>query len=864
MSSLRQASFAAAVFFSMLAVTGTGQEFRGTILGRVTDPSGSVVPNVAITITNQDTQAKYGAVTNGDGNYSVPFVTPGTYTVNVDAAGFKGIVRPGILVRINDRIALDFALDVGQTSDRITVHADSPVLETSNAEMGQVVDASQIEHLPMDSDNPMNLVAMAGGTVGGGTNIASGGDQLSNGQNFVSMNGGSGTLGGNDISVDGVTNANPRAGGMAVTVPSMDAVQEFKVVTTLFDASNGRSNGGSISFTTKGGTNHLHGTGFGYWGNADFNANGWQRNTAGLARLPAGFERWGGTLGGPVYFPRFMGPAKYNGKDKTFFFVSFEQTGPNQSSSLVYGHVPTTLERQGNFSQTLEAVGTAPVTMYNPFTRNSTGTVVSIPFPNATIPTSLINPTGGATMNLYPMPNMPGQSRTGTFNWDGTNTTDGTLQNVSTRVDQNFNERNKAFIRFSRVGNGTEFVNAALPGAYEVFTAPGVITNPQTSAIRNLSGSVDDTLIITPTIVASFRMGYARTDLVALQGQQLNPSAMDLPPIVLANQLAPSYAQLIMAENIPSFGSSWRTSTNDTYSWFATVTQLKGKHSLKYGADLRVLRWNENNPGTGQVGRFSFTSAFTSSDPTNSSTTNTSGSGMASLLLGTASAGSIGYTTPISIQNIYVSGFIQDDIKVSSRLTVNIGLRYELETPPTERYNRIAWGFDPTVALPVTVPGYNLQGGIEFAGTNGFGREREGRRPQLWSAVRLRVFRHPQMGGARRLRNFLCGPARQYLRMEPGDHDRLGISIDLQRFRHHDDVQRWRSDSRDDDLQSVPQRTHIASRKQPGSADWHWRFDQRNESVSRESLCGAVAVQRAAPARREQRGFARLCGIAMR
>ena len=174
-------------------------------------------------------------------------------------------------------------------------------------------------------------------------------------------------------------------------------------------------------------------------------------------------------------------------------------------------------------------------------------------------------------MNLYPMPNMPGQSRIGTFNWDGTNTTAGTLQNVSTRVDQNFNERNKAFIRFSRVGNGTTFVNEAMPGAYEVFTAPNVTTNPQSSAIRNVSASVDDTLIITPTVVASFRMGYARTDLIALQGQQVNPSAMDLPQIVLANQLAPSYAQMIMAENIPSFGSSWRTSTNDTYSWFATV-----------------------------------------------------------------------------------------------------------------------------------------------------------------------------------------------------------------------------------------------------------------------------------------------------
>jgi hypothetical protein len=710
---------AMAVLVLSLAVTGVAQEFRGTILGRITDPTGSVVPAASITITNQDTQAKYAAASNANGNYSIPFVTPGTYSVSVAVPGFKAVVRPGILVRINDRIALDFALEVGQTSEKITVNAESPVLETNNAEMGQVVDAAQIEHLPMDSDNPMNLVAMAGGVIAGS------GDQLSNTQNWISMNGGSGTLGGNDISVDGVSNSNPRAGGMAVTAPSMDAVQEFKVVTTLFDASEGRSNGGSISFTTKGGTNSLHGTGFGYLGNADFNANGWQRNSLGLPRLPAGFERWGGTFGGPVYFPQWMGPARYNGKDKTFFFVSFEQIGPNQSSTLVYGHVPTALERQGNFSQTLAAVGSGIVAIDNPFTRTrgTNNAVVSVPFPNSTIPTSLINSTGGAVMNLYPLPNMSGQSRISTFNWDGTNTMETTLQNVSTRIDQNFSERNKAFFRFSRVGNGTEFVNPALPGAYQINTAPGSTTNPQVSTIHNLSGSIDDTLIITPAIVASFRMGYARTDLNATQGQQLSPTAMDLPQVVLANQVAPSYAQMIMAENIPSFGSSTRTSTNDTYSYFATITQLHGKHSFKYGADIRVVRWNENNPGTAQVGRFSFTSAITSSDPTNSSTTNTSGSGMASLLLGTASAGSIGYNTPISVQNYYFSGFFQDDIKVTSKLTVNLGIRYELETPPTERYNRITWGFDPTVPLPVTVPGYNLQGGIVFADTNGKGRE---------------------------------------------------------------------------------------------------------------------------------------------
>jgi len=261
-------------------------------------------------------------------------------------------------------------------------------------------------------------------------------------------------------------------------------------------------------------------------------------------------------------------------------------------------------------------------------------------------------------------------------------------------------------------------------GGYDVYTAPGVSGQPQLSPIHNLSASVDDTWLITPSTVASFRAGYARTSLNGyFQGNSLNPSAMDLPPIVQANQISPGYAQFIMAENIPSFGAAIRSSNNDTYSTYATVTQLRGKHSLKYGADLRLLRWNENNPGTSQEGRFTFTSAFTSSDPTNSATTSSSGTGMASLLLGTPSAGSIGYNSAISVQNLYASGFVQDDIKVTHKLTVTLGLRYELETPPTERYNRLAWGFNPTAPLPITVPGYNLEGGVQFVNQNGYGRE---------------------------------------------------------------------------------------------------------------------------------------------
>jgi hypothetical protein len=702
------------VFLSLaLSLAIQAQEFRGTILGRVTDPSGGVVPQASVVITNDATGAVYRARTNHEGTYTMPFIQPGTYTVAAKAAGFKQSTRPGVIVQIEAKITLDFALQVGNASESITVAADSPILQTASAEMGQVVGTRDIDRLPVDSDNPMNLVTLAPGVIGGS------GDQISNGQNSVSVNGGSGLLSGNDVTVDGIPNVNPRAGGLAVTAPSSDAVQEFKVVTTMFDASNGRSNGGAIAFTTKSGTNDLHGTGFGYWTNAELDANGWQRNKSALPRVPAGKERFGGTVGGPVFLPHAFGPAAYDGRNKTFFFVSYEQIGPNQSNTVDYGHVPTALERVGNFSQTLAPNG-APLAIYNPFTRNSTGTIVSQPFPNATIPLSLQNATGQAVMGLYPLPNQPGVSRISSFNWVATGTSQDIEPNLSIRMDQNFGSSNKMFLRVNTLSDDNSLPRAALPGAYSLYTSASGTGNPEIAPRHNMSAAIDDTHVLSPTWVASFRAGYSRTYLKGhYDGNDLPASSQDLPAVVAANQVAPGYAQFIMGEGMPSFGASIRESVNDTYAYYATFSQTHGNHSFKYGVDARMTRWNENSPGLYQNGRFSFSSAFTSSDPTNSATTNASGTAMASLLLGTASAGGLGYNSALSIQNWYVSGFFQDDIRLTPKLTLNIGMRYELETPPTERYNRIAYGFDPNATLPITVPGLDLKGGLTFAGVNG-------------------------------------------------------------------------------------------------------------------------------------------------
>lgn len=257
--------------FLAASAASFAQEFRGAVLGRVTDPSGAVVVGAGVSVVNEETNVRVDAKSNAEGNFNVPFLLPGKYTVRVEAEGFKPSVRPGIVVQINDRIALDFTLQLGAANEAITVTAETPMLQIATADMGQVVERDMIDRLPMNSMNAMNLADMAPGVLAGS------GNQMGNGQNDITINGGSGVSRGNDITIDGIPNVAPRFNGLAVTVPSSDAIQEFKVSTTMFDAQNGRSNGGVISFTTRGGTNDFHGSAYYFFYDEVLNANGWVR-----------------------------------------------------------------------------------------------------------------------------------------------------------------------------------------------------------------------------------------------------------------------------------------------------------------------------------------------------------------------------------------------------------------------------------------------------------------------------------------------------------------------------------------------------------------------------------------------------------
>jgi hypothetical protein len=691
----------------------TGQEFRGTILGRVTDPSGAVVAGVRVAVTNQATGARVNVQSNQEGNYSAPFLLPGRYAVEAEAPGFRRLVRQGIVVQVDDRVTVDLSLELGSTADAVNVTAESPLLQTAGADLGQVVDRHFVERLPIASRNPMMLVDLAPGVLG---SSASGTDYGTDGQTQIAINGGSGGRGGNEITIDGIPNTNPRGGARVVTVPISDAVEEFKVHTTMFDASFGRSNAGALTFSTRSGTNRYHGSVHDYLRNRALNANSWSRNRLGQTKPVESYNLWGGAVGGPVRLPKWLGPLAYDGREKTFFFVYYEDSLKKNPGSPL-DRVPTAAERQGDFSQTLAPRG-APLQIYDPdSTRISGSTVTRTPFAGARIPAGRLNPVGVAVMNLYPLPNLDGPTRINSYNWTASNPTKIETGNLGLRIDQAAGSRQRLFGRYSTVSRYQGKDPNYFVGRY----------NDDFIRRKFHTLAVDDSILIARTLFASLRYGFARTVLELWKdGKDRDPAVLKLPEVVVRNQATPGWPRFNLGEGIPQVGGRYRKPTNDTHALLATLNQLKGRHTLKLGADYRLVRWNDFNPGEYGPGTFTFNSAFTRSDPDRSASSDTSGTAMASLLLGLPVSGGIGYVSPLSLQSHYLGLFLQDDLKLSARLTLNLGLRYELETPFTERYDRISYGFDEKAAVPVTIPGREIRGGILFVNQNGLPR-RQGR-----------------------------------------------------------------------------------------------------------------------------------------
>lgn len=720
----RLARLAAVLLLFVAAPLLRGQEARGTLLGRVTDSSGAVIPGVSITVTNVATGVSIPVESNADGNYLAPFLIPGNYRVAAEKTGFKRSIREGIEVRVNDRIVLDIVLDVGEVRQSVTVTGETPLLDSADASAGTVIDAKRVAELPIVHGDPFHLISLAAG-------VAFMGDMSMDQPYETHMNvayavSGSRNQSAED-SIDGIPNTAPDnySAGKPTFIPPADAVAEIKIQTAVFDASVGQTTGPSVNVSLKSGTNALHGTA--YWAkmSPEMTANLFFQNATGVPRQTFNYNRWGAMASGPVTIPKV-----YNGRNRTFFMYAYEFTH-NANPRGTNLTVPTVQRRQGDFSDLLQLGDLYQI--YDPLTaRVAAGhRFQRDPLPGNIIPAARMDPIAKKLVNYYPLPTSPG-------NVDGTNnfTDPSEPQRVNyvthtARVDHNISERHRLYGRVNRSDaafRDPDYFKNIMGGTRFWYYSSGF--------------GLDDVYTWSPSLITNIRVGEAR--IVSKSSGNPAGAGIDLTTFGFSpyfnNLIDPGIRRLpgISITGYQKMGGRndvWQP--KETRTLGGTVDKVTGSHTLRAGMEYRQYRQAEYNLGQNSTGaQLNFTAAYTSGPFDNSPTLLApKDQALASFLFGLPSGGSYMLADTYAAQSTVWSAYFKDDWKATRKLTVNLGLRYELEGPVTERYNRTVRGFDPNFVQPTEAQAranyakdpipelppadFKVRGGLTFAGVGG-------------------------------------------------------------------------------------------------------------------------------------------------
>ncbi len=687
-----------------------------SLTGRITDGTGAVVPGAKITVTALATAVETTVDTNEQGLYDVPLLPPGSYNVAVSKAGFQTLRQTGLELAVQQVARLDLTLQVGQVSESIEVHAQSIVLESETATLGQVVQSKQITELPLLGRNTYALAMLVPGVrpSGGVNNLVV--DQIStvsyaiNGQRAAA----------NEFLLDGAPNSAPSQNQPVINA-NPDMVQEFKVETNGFSAEYGRAAGGVFNVVTRSGSNNYHLSLYEFLRNDALNANDWFANAGRQKAPPFKFNQFGGTVGGPVTIPKI-----YNGRNKTFFFASVESVRFVQGITFT-GTVPRAPELAGDFSNVRNAAG-APITIYDPLTTapNPAGAgSLRQPFAGNRIPDDRIDPIARNAAKFFPAPNAPGNAITGVNNYARTDGNKVNKDSVSYRVDHYFSERNRVFGRYS--ADDTPFIRAAPYGPANP-GSPG--TGPQTFGRRN--AVVEDTHTFGPTLLATFRYSVTRlSNFRSAFSEPFDIATLGFPAS-LGPQLVPrafpnfSITGYNVTGSIPNIvvgGSLGATDIirlgNTTHAPQVSMMKSLTRHTIKTGFDYRVIQFNNLQTGA-NTPVFNFNAAFTQG-PNPSTSSATAGHAFATFLLGDVSSGNINPAPAVANQTKYYAAYVQDAYKVSTRLTLNLGLRWEMETPRTDRFNQLT-NFDFAARPPLNATGLDMHGVLAFVGVNGLPR----------------------------------------------------------------------------------------------------------------------------------------------
>jgi len=748
--------FLSICLLSLLVVPAQAQLYAGSITGVVQDPSGAVLPNASVVLTDNDKGLKYSAKTDSSGRYVLRSLPPGTYSMHVEAAGFRSGEERGITLVVNQNLTVNIPLQVGKTSETVEVTGQAPVLGTEDAVTGQNLDPKVINDLPLIGRSVFDLALLTPGVTQPAGNTF-GPSTMAN--NFISDGGRNAQA---DILIDGVSTVGVEQNTAIVNplyTPSVDAVQEFKLEQSNFSAEVGFTAGTVVNAVTKSGTNSFHGSAYEFLRNDIFNANNYFNDQAGIPIAPVRWNDFGATIGGPII------------KNRTFFFFDYE--GSRESSSVTANAgVPSVAERAGDFGELCGyaggtfGTGTDPVTgntfsnvcqsggallstgqLWDPYSADSDLTngglrQTPIPFNNLATyqssgnpiiaafhplpntPGNIIDPVAFKMMQLYPLPNLGvGTSAYDNLNnWVGTGANRSRNDQFDIKIDHRFTDATMLSGKFSYFLNDSKSAN--------LFGNVGDAYSSGPATTRTKLFALNFTHTFTPKTLLTVSLGLTRSFNFDHGG-----SAADFPDQVKALNL-PSYlpnsnngilsAPSVSVNDYSSEGGNNSIGTQawtylkyaqETHHLIGSIAHTTGRHDLRFGAEARLHRVNIYFPGI-PAGTYQF-----SANSTSQSLWDGSGDAMASFMTGIGAPGGdvwgayeIDYAP--AGQNWNIGSFVQDNWRATDKLTLNIGMRYDLDLPRTERFNRMSW-LDLNAQSPLQVPGLGpLKGGLQFANPN--------------------------------------------------------------------------------------------------------------------------------------------------
>jgi len=691
----RKTNLTTLVFVLLVTVVAGGtlahaQEVRATIGGRVTDAQGALVPDATVTVISDDTNVKRETHTNMQGVWAVEFLNPGQYEFSISASGFKTVDRKGITLQAADNKQFDTQLEVGAASQTVDVTAEAPLIDTTSATSGTVITQQEINEMPSSSHVVTLLAVLSPGVLAQDQNNNIAHLWSYNAASQFTADGGRNNIYSNNFQLDGMQDM--KSGGDVAFIPPMDSVQEFRVQTNAYDASIGRQAGSTINMQTKSGTKNYHGTLYEFNQNAFLNANMLQANLIGAPVAPVHFNNWGGTFGGPVWIPKV-----YKGTAKTFFFVSFDDTRNNNFLGDGTRSVPNAAERTGDFSQsfTTQTLGGVlqryPIQIYDPLSTDATSGNRT-PFPNNTIPQNRLSPIALNILKYVPLPNtIADPTGNDSNNYVPPAVRSDKFPALSIRGDQNWSESQRSFVTV-RWHHLTEMSGDDF-GAGDIASG-----NYLVRIARDLG--IDHVWTVSPTKVLDLHANVSRYEEPSYDAG----AAFDITKLGFSQ----SFASELTRTAFPyitgiagNFGTNNGGSFTGTtyYSWVPTFTQIHGNHTLRYGAEYWVLQ--QANNSIGHQPEFDFNGNYTRQNYLNSGGTGV-GSTLASFLLGLPSGGAVDNNAQAFWSQHYTAGFFQDDWRVNRKLTINLGMRWDFENEPVERFNRTANRWDPTAVNPIS------------------------------------------------------------------------------------------------------------------------------------------------------------------